>query len=57
MKLSFPRKEEHRALEDETVLLAGTGEPLQEALDDPSAKQELEVLATVARQCEELRAV
>ncbi|MCC6487133.1 MAG: transposase [Candidatus Hydrogenedentes bacterium] len=57
VKLSFPREEEHRALEDEAVLLAGSSEPVQEALDAPSAKQELEVVAAVARQREEFRAV
>jgi hypothetical protein len=51
---SFPREEEHRSFEDETVLLAGSGEAIQESLGDPSAEQKLEVLAAVARQCEEL---
>ena len=36
---SFPRQEEHRSFEDETVLMAGTGEAIQEALDNPSAEQ------------------
>src|ERR1039458_365080 len=57
MEPSLPRQKQHGSLQDETVPLDRSCEPGKETLNDPSAKEELEILAPVARQVEKLRAV
>ena len=57
MEPSLPRQKQHGSFEDEAVFVAGSSQPVKKTFNDPPAKEELEVLAPVARQVEKLRAV
>jgi len=55
--VSVPREKEHRALEHEAVLVSGLRQAIEKPLNHPSTQKVLEVLASFARQRQELCAI